>query len=299
MTSNAETSRPQLSYSSSMLLQSCESKYWHKKIGNTPIDEDATVDTEAFDLGKAFHQYLEDTMHRPEPINEVTLKEIAINHNVMSEYFLLHAMLSRYLTMHGASELEAVKCELQISSPTVMGYIDVLLVDTTLNEWWIGDMKTAARVDNYTVAKLPFDYQLNLYASFAEKIESLIPELQGKRFAGCRYRVTTKTRISKKANESEEVFSSRVRGSIDSFDIVVPKEVLHIEEIESLHKEMYESAEELRLGRAPKKNVGACNNYFRPCEFWSQCHGATFSESTKKVYKLTAQQLKQNREMDL
>jgi len=274
-----------LSYSSASLLTQCSMKYWHRKVNNTPVDSDIEQDTEAFRIGKAFHDVLERTMHTSSGL-ETALAIAVKQHEV--EYFegMIHAMLLRYLQVHGKSGLTAVKCELGLSNDQFIGFIDVILKDDEGN-WWIADLKTASRVTDTTFARLPRDRQLNLYASFAHEVAGVL-DLDIEKFKGCRYRVTTKSNLKKKASESYEAHVKRTAKNVKSYDVIIPIEVMNPSEFYKVHMVQHEVTMKLRAGEiAPSKNFGACESYFKPCEYWSQCMGCTFSEGKAKAQMLT------------
>jgi hypothetical protein len=269
----------QLSYSSASLLMSCEQQYWHKKVAKTPIDADADESTENFDIGKAFHQYLENTKHTKSKSHTAMVATVCKQYNVFKHRCMIQAMIEAYLDLHIESKLRVIFCELQLSDENTLGFIDVGLVDDRIKEFWVGDMKTAGKIDWSLNAKLPFDYQLNLYSHYAEAILGFFPELKGYKFAGCRYRVTTKPDIMRKDNETDESFIRRTKSFCKSVDYVVPVQVLNPDEIYRIHKENRDRMVQLHNGEVPRKNLGACFNWYRACQWWSQCRGRTYTES--------------------
>lgn len=137
------------------------------------------------------------------------------------------------------------------------------------------------------VSRLASDPQLNLYSHFAEKIAPHL-DLDPKKFKGCLYRVATKTKISQKSNESDNAFFNRLYKTVKAFDIFVPVEAMCIEETWERHLEAYERSIELRNGMVPKKNFSYCESYFKPCKWWSHCHGEMNSKCGDKVTLNTA-----------
>jgi len=274
----------QLSYSSMCDLATCEAKYYFRKVAMVPKDADAE-ESEALGVGKAFHEYLEDVLHG-EKFNAKTFDSAvmakAIEHNVEEEAHLIGAMALAYMKLHKASGLIVVKCEQQVETPKYNGFIDVILKDASGN-WWIGDLKTAARFDDKKVAQLPKDQQLNLYSYFADHLAGFF-DLDPKKFKGCRYRVTTKTKSVVKANESITDFAKRMvdKGSVTSYDAIIPVDVMDIENTWKHFEVMQERAVAIQNGEMPTKNLGACMNFFRPCDYWSQCHGKCFTDMTTK-----------------
>ncbi len=265
-------------------VTACEQKYFFRKVAQIPKDSDY-VESEALGLGKAFHEYLEDVLHG-EKFDKATF-ETAIcvkteQHNVRSEAPLVAAMALAYMKMHKASKLKVVKCEQQIDSPIFIGYIDVILVDQ-LGGWWIGDLKTAAKFDTNKVVQLPKDQQLNLYSHFAKLLAPHF-NLDPEKFRGCRYRVTTKTRSAVRTGESLLDFAVRMveKEAVMAYDAIIPVELMSIDATWKHFQAMQQRAEAIANGEAPVKNLENCMSYFRPCEYWSQCHGECHSKMTEK-----------------
>ena len=138
------------------------------------------------------------------------------------------------------------------------------------------------------LSRLPRDYQLNLYAKFAELFSRYL-ELDPKKFKGCLYRVTTKTTISQKSNESVDAYFNRLYKTVKSMDVFIPVENMDIENVWKRHLESYERSMALRNGEAPTRNYSYCESYFRPCPWWSQCHGDINSKCCDKVILNTAE----------
>ena len=134
-----------LSYSSGTLLNNCETKYVHYKVKKTPIDIDADDSTEAFNIGKAFHGVLEDTLHE---ITEDTTKLVEAackKYDCEGKEALVEAMCRKYYQLNELTALQAIHCEYEIKTDVFIGYIDVVMTDK-MGNWWIVDLKTAARI---------------------------------------------------------------------------------------------------------------------------------------------------------
>jgi hypothetical protein len=259
-----------LSYSSLSTLQSCQQKYYHYKIASTPNDSDYE-ESEALGFGKAFHEVLEITSHRS--WDETLLLTAMEAHDVdISEKFLLEKMLEKYVEYHLSSGLKVVKCELPIETTQFIGFID--FIATEGNGYWIGDLKTAARHDESLLPRLPRDMQMNLYAHFADKLEIAIPELVGKKFLGCRYRQVIKSKAKT---------AKGLESGVSVYDIEIPVSVMDPDGAWSIFQEQFEVVKLLVNGEAPKRNYSACFNYFRPCQYFSKCHGKNFSKNGKEI----------------
>jgi hypothetical protein len=281
MNIGGENSSPdtRLSYSSATLLRGCEQKYFHYKVAKTDIDSDQSKDTKAFDIGKAFHYILEESKHeKPEKIGPY-LEKIAKDYDLdENEVALVHAMVLKYLRLRSRQNLRFIAAEYAIEDEEVIGFIDLIEEDTETGLWYISDLKTAKTFYPTTLARLPMDRQLNLYASFYKQIAKKF-KLKMKNFGGCRYKVTTKSSAKMRKSESYADFVMRLVDSyIKTYDVIIPKDKLHINEVVEEFNQNYKRSLELRNGEAPSKNFGYCESYFKPCEYWSQCHGSLFSE---------------------
>ena len=262
--------RVRLSYSSMKTLQSCEQRYHHYKVMNTPHDPDY-VESDALGLGKAFHAVLERTLHQD--YNDTLIIEAMTEFNVdPSEKDLLTVMLKKYVEFRKASGIKVIKCELPLGTSMYTGFIDYIAVQG--NKWYIGDLKTASRHDENILSQLPLDPQLNLYANFANDLYIAVPSLVGKEFAGCLYSQIIKSKA--------QTYGGLDKG-VKVVETIVPVEAMNPELIWSLFNEVHTRATELHAGEAPRKNLSSCFNYFSPCPYFSQCHGKTFTENKTKV----------------
>lgn len=268
-----------MSYSSSKVLKNCEQEFAHYKIYNTPPDSDYE-ESDALGFGKAFHQTLEVSLHN-NFVKEVCM-EAMVEHKVHeADLGLLLAMGKRYVKLHKLSKLKAVKCELKLETPEYIGFIDVILVADN-GEWWLGDLKTTSRFDQNLLARLPKDDQMNVYSHFAEWIAPQFG-LDVEKFRGCRYRAVTKPKIVQKGKETPEEYAERVAEKVEVYDIEIPIEMMNPKAAWNSILESHARSLELQQGEAPKRNYNGCISYFKPCRYFSQCHGSLFSESAGKV----------------
>lgn len=275
-----------LSYSSANLLKSCSQRYFYYKVAQEEQDSDYVDDTKAFDIGKAFHYVLETNEHKDENVAKLIAMSEETYGLTHDEALMVHGMVLKYLKLHLASGLKALKCELGLSIPEFIGYIDVIMQDKA-GYWWIVDLKTAARVSDDTYVRLHKDTQLNLYAKFVPQICEIL-KLDSKKFGGIRYRVTTKSKSKRKSSESDKDFIVRMYKTVKSYDFVVPAKLLDADNFYEAHMELYKKSIELHEGKAkPVKNFASCFNYFRPCPYWSKCHGHLYSEGPEEIECLT------------
>lgn len=280
LTNTNKNTGVKLSYSSMKLLQSCEQRYHHYKIANTPKDSDY-VESDSLGLGKAFHQVLEKTLHAS--WNESLLMEAMSDHGVdVEDTQLLQVMIEKYIEFRRASGLTVVKCEFGIETSMYTGFIDAIAVDKVKKLWWLVDLKTAGRHDPNLLPQIAKDMQIGLYSHFVPDIQLYTPELQGYTFAGFKYCQTIKSKAQSLVG---------LERGVKVYEITVPVELIKEGEAWSLFSEVHDRAIELHKGEAPKKNYSACFNYFSPCPYFSQCHGVKFTEGNSQVTVETIESL--------
>lgn len=273
-----------ISYSSSNLLQGCQRRFWHEKISKTSHDSDYKDDSTALRLGKAFHQVLEDASHRKTNLEKEIFNKAFEDNELKTdtERCYIYAMVHKYLALHAKSGLNVKYCEVQIGNDSYIGFIDAIMVDRNQN-WWIVDLKTAARLSNSLLSRLSRDPQLNLYSHFKDEIAHKL-DLDPDKFAGTRYRVTTKPTIKLNKKESTSEFIKRCFDRIESFDIGIPAADLNPEAAYQHIMSLRDKANdllELDEDEIPQ-NFTYCETYFRPCPYWSNCYGCTFSEAAEQ-----------------
>lgn len=265
-----------LSYSSGKTVMSCQQKYAYNKILKTPKDSDHE-EGDALTLGKAFHKVLEETLHESYSDKLIIAAMTEFNVDRFSRP-LLTAMLDNYVKLHKASGLKVVKCELQIQTPEYNGFIDFIAQGE--NGWWIGDNKTASAFKADIVKRLHLDEQVNLYSYFAEDIASML-KMKGP-FLGFRYRQTIK---------SKAITAAGMAKGTPTYDFEIPASVLNPKAAWAAHLERHQTAVDLHNGVAPTKNLNACMDFFKPCEFWSQCYGRIHSEEATEITTHTLESL--------
>ena len=283
----AYSERPErlLSYSSLMTLMGCQQKYVHHKILKTKPDSDHR-EGDALTIGKCFHQVLEDTLHTNLDLDR-NLKLSMKDYPLKDDWNLrVKAMLIAYTKMHALSGLEVRAVEIEVLEDNFVAYIDAIMTGPN-GEWWIVDLKTAARWDKNLMKTLPYDFQLSLYSMRYQKIAKDL-SLDPKKFMGCRYRATTKPSLFKqRAGETDGAFVMRMAERITSTDVVVKLEELkkfwgRVNEMSTNYTNM---AIKLKEGATPAPNYGECFKYFKPCRFWSQCHeGVIYSDKSNVEY---------------
>lgn len=273
-----ETIDTRLSYSSANLLRNCERRYYYYKVKEAQPDKDFNPDSSALVIGKAFHHVLEMSKHeKPKKIGNL-LEECVQQFNLEeTQAPLVHAMVLKYLRLHKTTNLECVACEYQIQDDVVNGFIDVIFKEKDSDNWWICDLKTSARLSNTLLPRLAQDRQLNLYAYFKDQVAKEF-NLDPDKFMGCRYRVTTKSSAKIRANENYSDFVMRVADLVKSYDIIIPYSKMTPISIYKEHEELWKKSLSLRKGEVPSANYGYCDSYFKPCPYWSKCHGECFTD---------------------
>lgn len=275
-----------LSPSGLQLYQSCPRKYWHKKIGK--VKPDAEEDTEALRLGSAFHKVLEDCKHDLAGVTlSCVIRTAAAFELSPDAAALIYAMLSRYKEVHEKVGLEAIACEVTIALPTFFGYVDVVLADAE-GRWWIGDMKTASTFSPLLMPQLASHPQLGLYAAHRKSLAEAVG-LDPEKFQGCRYRLSTKSKTQRKPGEADAAYVGRLRKAVRAYDFAIPAAVLRTS---GATKALVYAMDRIAASKEREDyptNFTACTNYFKPCEFWSQCHGRTVSEACEGVAVVTSE----------
>lgn len=271
-----------ISYSSSCTFQGCKRKYYHEKIAQTDHDPDYNDDSKALRIGKAFHQVVELCEHVLKKLSSDIFKKAFMDNKIddPTEQGLIWGMAVRYMKLHGKSKLKAVGLEVPIGNPQdYVGYIDAVMVDTN-DFWWIVDLKTAGKLNNSLLSRLSRDPQLNVYSYFRKQVATKF-DLDVEKFAGVRYRVTTKATIKCNRKEKLKDFAGRVLDRVESYDIGIPVEDLNPKKVYDHFMIMLmqmRGLRELEEDDIPQ-NFNYCENYFKPCPYWSNCYGKTFTDS--------------------
>tara|TARA_R110000751_G_scaffold82106_2_gene165323 strand:+ start:181 stop:999 length:819 start_codon:yes stop_codon:yes gene_type:complete len=264
----------QLSYSSSNLVLNCQQKYVHYKVDKVDKDSDF-VDSNALKIGSAFHKCLEDTKHVLKGFTPANLKLVVEDHELDFEEHgpLLFAMLAKYKDLHEASGLVCDRVETKLDDKNLLGYVDVHMIDEKSGELWITDVKTAANISGSLKKRLSQDRQLNLYVSRS---------LDCGPIAGSKMRVVSKPKLKRKADEKFGAYFKRLYKSCKAHEYTVRREDMEPEKAYEDHVDLAKIARSLHKGKKPTRNYSFCESFFRPCEYWSKCHGGReFSDETK------------------
>lgn len=266
---------PPLSYSSWNEILGCEQKYAFRKILQVGPDPDYVEETEALDVGSVLHKVLEDCNHELAGFKIETLKKVMNAYPYLdfeTHGPLLWAMLRRYKLLHTSVGLRFLSVELQLEDQSMIGFVDLVLQDQ--DGVWVTDLKSAASVSRFLKARLKDDRQLNLYtAKFLEKFD--------KKVLGAKYRVVTKSRLKRRKDESFKDFSERIYNGIEAVEYTIPIEIMSLDTTMQAFNQAKEKQKALFKNAVPVRNFNFCESYYRPCQFWSRCHGQNFTEETK------------------
>lgn len=274
-----------LSNSSAGVFRGCKRRFWHKSIAKTEKDPDFDDNSKALVIGRIYHRVLELAEHERENLADFML-HAAANENECSDNQILGlvwAMVEKYLQLHEKSGLKAVAIEIPVTDDKVIGFVDCILQESNGN-WWIVDLKTAASLSKSLLGKLRQDPQLNLYSYFAKDIAEN-HGLDLDKWMGIRYRVTTKTTARIRSNENISTFSERVLKTIEAYDIPIPKDKLNPSLAYEQMMFIYGEVEQMKLlpEHSIPQNFGYCEQFFKPCPYWSKCYGTIYTESGKDV----------------
>jgi hypothetical protein len=259
----------------------CQRKYWHKKVNKSPKDEDIEDDTLALRVGKAFHQVLENTKHNLDGITYGQFEDWVAEFDVEPEHPMIFAMLKKYKEVHKKSGLRVLLCEIEVATESFLGYIDAIMEDEDRG-WWIGDNKTSSSFSSSLLPTLPLHPQLNLYAFHANEVAAA-HDLDPEKFRGCRYRLTTKSRLVRKDDEEIMSFMERLSKSIKSMDIVLPKEIMDPWAVNRVHDSAWKYIKKHKAEKFYQPNYEQCMKYYKPCAFYSKCNGRAFTSDEVKL----------------
>lgn len=285
MSRGKEASGIRISYSSSNTFQGCQRRFYYQKVAKVDFDPDFDDDAKALRIGKAYHAVLEYCNHSKQAVKPEHYKKSFEENDVSTptEQGLIAGMVRKYLDLHAKSNLSVAGIEIQIGNEIdYIGFVDVVLIDKNGN-WWICDLKTAARLNASLLSRLSRDPQLNIYSYFVEEIAEKCG-LDLSKFMGVRYRVTTKASIKCNAKEKIGDFAKRCYDRVEAYDIAVPKADLIPEKVYARFMQLLDEMRELETTPEEEvpQNFTYCESYFKPCPYWSRCYGKTFTTNAEQ-----------------
>lgn len=274
-----------LSPSSFGEFTACNRKWFLRKVAKVAIDPDASEDYAAFNFGKAFHKALEDTKHNLSDYTHAQAIAVCAEFGVVEpeDVAMIFAMLGKYKQLHAIDNLKVVACETIIDTPEFYGIVDAVMEDKD-GVLWIVDIKTAATWQVSNLSTASSHPQLNLYAKYYDVLAYGIGRKDAP-FGGIRLRTTTKSKLVKKASEKMPDYILRMMLGIKSNDLAIRKGDLNVERISAMHLAAHAKTSTAKPCDADKftPNYGNCMSYFRPCNYFSQCHGRTFSDTSPSL----------------
>jgi hypothetical protein len=285
MTRGEQISGIRISYSSSNTFLGCQRRFYYQKVKKVDFDPDFEDNAKALRIGKAYHSVLEYCKHSKMAILPEHYRQSFEENAVSSptEQGMIAAMVRKYLSLHARTKLIVVGIEIKVGNEVdYIGFIDVVLADMNGN-WWICDLKTAAKLNASLLSKLSRDPQLNIYSYFADEVAEKCG-LDLKKFQGVRYRVTTKCAIKCNNKESIKEFSKRCFDRVESYDIAVPKKDLDPAKVHTRFMELLKEMRSLE-GKPEEKvpqNFTYCESFFKPCPYWSRCYGKTYTTNAEQ-----------------
>jgi len=292
-----------LSHSARTTLYTCQRKWLFAK---THVEKDFDApDDENLRFGSAVHHVLEHTnrvRQDQERILELT-REAGEKYRMGHKLHGIYYCAQNYFDMHLKSGLECLYSEVRFDLGWWVGIVDEILYDNTHKVWWIGDTKTTGRaeIEKWT-ASLKFDPQMMTYAAFHIEIARVLqdPKIRPENFAGCRYRPTLKLGDTRDAEPLPEEtchdywvrqIGKKIRGKVKAekecaWDFVIEYGAGDIYKLRSDHIRHLLSdlclAENIyHYRQIASRNYGSCMAWFRPCEYWSRCHGGRCYTNTK------------------
>ena len=278
-----------LSYSSAQDIRMCERRWYNRKVLGKKPDKDYE-EGDQFMIGKAFHYVLEMTGHKYPKKMVDCLKACSAHDdiNLTREYYpLITAMVKRYCELHEKSQLNVVAVEEEIQEDKFfIGYIDAIMSDNDGN-WWVVDLKTTGSFREDYLPPLIKNTQLSLYAPYAIQLSEKLG-LDKEKFQGARYRTTVKPRLKRRNGESASSYARRLYDSCSSYDVILTSDLLDSDALNE-HEIVRNRAEQLIKGYdIARRNYSNCTAFFKPCPYFSDCHGMTFTEAKDKITVLEA-----------
>lgn len=262
-----------LSASSRGTYVSCQRKFWHQYIAKTNKDDDYS-DPEYFIFGRVFAECLEAFRHEATFMASDVVQSIASKHGLKPDSpAKLLACLRSYFAKFPSSNIRA--CEVWLENAVLRGKVDAISQEE--NGFYIIENKTASEISVTLPMELKSNPQICLYASEADSLKKTL-NLADKTLLGVKYRVTSKPKERRKKNEDLLEYSLRCTSRTEEF--FVPLASL---ELDQVLRSFQIVLDEIKAKKSDKE-LFACNNqecvkFHQPCSYYSQCHGALYSNA--------------------
>ena len=253
-----------LSQSSAAMYLSCQRK-WKLYASKTDKDPDWRKG-KALRFGAAYAECQEEFRDNWKLMTTQKIIRIAERNDLdINDAAKLMACLRTYFA--NVKEGDVVeKVELTLDHPMLSGRIDKTILRD--GKRYIGEDKTASEINPALPTILLTDPQLCVYAECQEQFEA---------DGGIIYRVVSKPKEKRKKEESWEAFTQRCK--CEFLELVIPFESLQIKEaLGRIQVIADEIDSKVKLEEFPQ-NFRNCEMFGSGCEYYSRCHGKTFSEA--------------------
>lgn len=284
-----------ISHSSANQLLTCERQFVFSR--GLKLKPDVEQDTTALRYGSYVHKVLEDMEHfdswkgteKEKKVLNDLISKAAEEFSIETHWKHCGALaIAKYIKFVKNSGLKTALVECQIGDGVHRkGYVDLVQYDRK-GYWHIIDIKTSAKSflkEQEKLGNLHLNQQLGMYANpkhvkqicelAKEKGIDLVPE----KLKSVRLRVTTKpTSRTMDVSHSYDKFCEKNDKYIDWYDFTLPASDINWELAEETMDSCQARALELAEGARPVANLQSCFNFFKPCEFYSQCYGKPYEE---------------------
>ncbi len=311
-------------------FRNCRKKYFFKhEQGLTPL-----MESEAQYLGKVIHNclaiyYAPSDKSRADRIAEIfTTIDAAFPNRELNfidrkNYNHATAMMAAYVKHYADESFRVIAIEREFSAPLinpetgassrtyyVRGKVDgIVEID---GENFILEHKTASKIDEAYIERLPLDWQTNLYAHFVQQATGLkitgvvynvlekprirqsmgeTEEKYAERYAElCAKSKNGKSSAKRKLPESDEDYQARIIAEFESGDKFYQRQMwLRADVVDQIVAEVWELGQQLVTARrvgAWYRNTDSCFNYNRQCAYWPICRSNDSSIVIDSDYKI-------------
>lgn len=241
----------QFSISQLKTARACLRKWWLKYI--IKATPDYTEDSKALIFGRLYHKAIE--------TGEFSTDQLISNAESLAAYKLAQRTTQTLRDLKYTNMKSEIYFSAFFHGYEFRGYIDAIgkINDDTV----FAEFKTTGVLLNSD--RIIYDIQILFYNYFSGVEASAII-----------YHQAVKPLIRQNKNESDDDFAQRfLEKSEEKIEIIDTNKLASRKECEEqLYELLYPCAEILRYNREPKAiYTGVCQNFGKPCEFWSYCFG--------------------------